>query len=178
MRLLLFDFIHDEHDSGIFREIPLSVKGKLYASPMPFGAYDPRNRLLKLYKNNKINHVYSLVTDEELRKKARRNIFKRYDQAGITCSRHVIHDFQAPSLDVLHDLVMDACERLQQQRVVVHCHAGVGRTAVAASAIVLAVEGFTPEEAIDHIKKHMTVNITSEQKTLVKKYADWYPNQT
>ena len=52
--------------SGVFRTIPLPCAGQLYASPMPFGAYDPGNRLLRIYKQFKINHVFMLVTDEVL----------------------------------------------------------------------------------------------------------------
>lgn len=169
----LFNFIHNEHDSGIFREISISLNGSLFASPMPFGAYDPRNRLIKLYKEKKINHVYSLVTDTELQKKARRDIFKKYEQAGFTWSRHVIPDFQAPTLDVLHDLVTDAEKRLKNQRVVVHCHAGVGRTAVAISCMVLAIEGLSAEKAVEHVKHNMTINITTEQKSIIIKYEEY-----
>jgi protein-tyrosine phosphatase len=173
MAFRFFNFIHNEHDSGIFRKIPLSAKGSLFASPMPYGAYDPRNRLIKIYKEKKINHIYSLVTDEELQKKARRDIFKKYAHAGMTWSRHIIPDFQAPTLDVLHALVTDAQQRLRHQRVIVHCHAGVGRTAVAISCMVMAIEGLSPDEAIDHVKQHMTINITTEQKSIIKKYADF-----
>lgn len=170
MALKMFKFIHNEHDSGIFRHIPLSVKGKLFASPMPFGAYDPRNRLIKLYQEKKINHVYALVTDAELQKKARRDIFKKYEHAGLTWSRFIIQDFQAPTLEVLHTLVADAEKRLLHQRVVVHCHAGVGRTAVAISCVVLAIEGLSTDDAITHVKEHMTINITTEQKSMIQKY--------
>ena len=173
MTIRFLSFIHDEHDSGIFREIPISLNGRLFASPMPFGAYDPRNRLIKLYKEKKINHVYALITDAELKKKARRDIFKKYDQGNMTYSRHIIPDFQAPTLDVLHVLVADAEKRLQNQRAVVHCHAGVGRTAVAISCMVMAIEGLSVEDAIDHVRRHMTINITTEQKSIIKKYEDY-----
>ena len=171
MRALKFlTFLHNDHDAGIFREIPIEANGNIFASPMPFGAYDPRNRLIKLYKEKKIDHVYSLVTDEELKNKARRDIFKKYGQANISFSRHVIQDFQAPSLEILDELVQDAIKRLQNQRVVVHCHAGVGRTAVATSCIVMAMNKVPAEEAIEHIKHNMTINITTEQKSIIKKY--------
>lgn len=58
-----------DNTHGIFRQVPLTVKGRLYVSPMPFGAYDTGNRVLKLYKENKINHVFLIATDEEIRKK-------------------------------------------------------------------------------------------------------------
>ncbi len=92
MALKVFKFIYNEHDSGIFRKIPLSVNGQLFASSMPYGAYDPKSRLIKLYKGQGIDHVVALVTDDELQKKARRNIFKKYEHAGFTWSRHIVSD--------------------------------------------------------------------------------------
>lgn len=157
-------------DSGIFRQIPLNVPGKLYTSPMPFGAYDYGNRLLNIYKKNKIQHVFLLVTDTELKKKARRDILKLYAKNGISYSRYVINDLQAPSIEVINDLVKEAVERLKKQRVIIHCHAGVGRTSVAVCCIVIAVEGLTVDKAIEYVCKNMAVNITSEQKYLIQQF--------
>lgn len=158
-------------DSGIFRQIPLDIPGKLYTSPMPYGAYDPGNRLIKIYQRNNIQHVFALVTDAELEKKTKRNIFKEYDKYGITYSRYIIKDFEAPSIDVIKELVTDGLKRLQnRQRVLVHCHAGVGRTAVAVTCLTIAIKNISAKEAIAHIKQNMMVNITSEQIRLIETY--------
>ena len=71
------------NDDNLFREIPLSVNGKLFVSPMPFGAYDRGNRLLKIYQRNRVDHVFILVTDDELKKKARRNLLDQYKSAAL-----------------------------------------------------------------------------------------------
>ncbi|MBN2013152.1 dual specificity protein phosphatase family protein [candidate division KSB1 bacterium] len=167
-----FDRLLNRDVTGIFRRIPLNVTGRLYVSPMPFGAYDPGNRLLGVYKKNNIDHVFVLVTDAELEKKAKRNLFKQYEKAGITFSRYVIRDFQAPSIDVIANLVDEAKQRLADQRVAVHCHAGVGRTAVAVCSIVVAIERMSVDDTIQFVKKNMLVNITTEQINLIRKFAD------
>jgi len=156
---------------GIFRQIPLKIPGKLFTSPMPSGAYDRHNRLLKIYQKHSIDHVFILVTDEELKKKARKDIFQEYEKRGITWSRYVMEDFQAPSLETIKELVSDAVYRLcNKEHILVHCHAGVGRTSVAVACIAISVEGMTAHEAIDHIKANMMVNITSGQKLVVQDY--------
>ena len=65
----IFKKFSNSRDFGIFRQIPLNVSGELYTSPMPFGAYDYGSRLLRIYRKNKIEHVFVLVNDTELAKK-------------------------------------------------------------------------------------------------------------
>jgi len=172
----IFNELFHFHDcnSGIFRQIPLNTPERLYTSPMPFGAYDCGSRLLKIYKKNKIKHVFMLVTDTELKNKARRDLLKLYDKNGISYSRYVIKDLQAPSFGVIHDLVQDALQRLQKQRLIIHCHAGVGRTSLAVCSIVIAVKHLTVEEAIEYVSKTMAINITSEQKNVLQKFESFY----
>ena len=158
------------HDEGVFRRIPLSSPGHLYVSPMPFGAYDRGNRILKIYQRNRIEHVIMLVTEEELEKKARRDLKKQYSANGIPFSQFPFRDFQAPSLQAIERLVREARSRLTTQRIVVHCHAGVGRTAVAVSCIVMQQDGLDADEAIAHVKESMMVRMTDEQVQLVRRF--------
>ena len=158
-------------ESGIFRQIPLNMPGKLFTSPMPFGAYDKGNQLIKIFKHHSIQHVFVLVTDPELKKKAKRNLLSEYVKHGIGYSRYEIGDYQAPSLEVIRGLVCEALARLRKkQRILVHCHAGVGRTSVSVSCITMAVEEISAKEAIAHVKANMMVNITAEQIRLIEKF--------
>jgi protein-tyrosine phosphatase len=166
----MFNFFRGKSHLGIFRQVPLPTRGKLYGSPMPFGAYDPGNRLLKIYKQHHISHVFLLNTDEELEKKARKNIKKLYDENRMGWSQFPIVDFQAPTIDILIRLTAEAVRILQKQNVVVHCHAGVGRTAVAICGIVRVIENLSAASAIDYVTSHMPVEMTSEQINLVEKF--------
>lgn len=166
----LFHEMIPDNDKGLFRQIPLSVPGELYVSPMPFGAYDPESELLKTYKRHKIDHVFVLVTDAELSRKARRNLLKRYDAAKIEYSRFVLKDWMAPSMEVVHEMVASAKAMLETNRIVVHCHAGVGRTAIAVCCIAIFIEGWTAEQAMANICRFMTINITDEQRRFIKRY--------
>ncbi|MBN2342026.1 MAG: dual specificity protein phosphatase family protein [Deltaproteobacteria bacterium] len=158
-------------DEGLFRHIPLSLSGKLYVSPMPYGAYDPRNQVFKIYKRNRINHVFVLVTDKELEEKCRRNLLNKYDTAGIAYSRFVLKDWMAPSMDSIFEMVSTAKSILSKPcRLAVHCHAGVGRTAIAVCCIAISIEGWTAEEAVANVCQFMTINITDEQRRFIKKY--------
>lgn len=168
-----------QQNSGIFRHIPLpQIKGKLYASPMPFGAYDRGSRLLKIYRQCHIHHVIMVVTEQELKKKARRNIEKLYEKSGITYSRFSIKDFQAPTYALIHALVNEAVQRLEASRnVVVHCHAGVGRTAIAICCIVKTIQDMSATEAIDYARTHMDINMTPEQIRVINAFEKHLENK-
>jgi protein-tyrosine phosphatase len=169
-----FDRVFGHPDDGVFRRIPLESPGHLYTSPMPFGAYDRGNRILAIYRKHLIDHVIMLVTDEELDNKARRDLRKQYAAHGIPFSQFPFRDFHAPSLDAVEHVVEEASSRLGTQRIAVHCHAGVGRTAVAVSCIVMERDGLGPDEAITHVKNSMMVRMTTEQVELVRAFGSRY----
>lgn len=168
----LFAHRRYEEVTRVFRSIPLKMKGRLFVSPMPFGAYDTRNRLMKLYRDSGIKHVFIIATDEEIRKKAQRDIKEEYQRAGITYRQLAIPDMTAPDLATLRDFVADAVDRLGSSNIAVHCHAGVGRTSVVACCIVQMVTGKSAPETVEFVKKHMSVNMTAEQASTVARYVD------
>jgi len=167
----LISYFQEKREGGIFREIPLDSRGRLYTSPMPSGAYDRGIGLLRIYGKHRINHVFPLVTDGELEKKARLKLLGEYEKRGITFSRYIIGDYQAPSQETLKALVEEAVQRLNRgERVAVHCHAGVGRTSLAVACIVMAVNHMNADEAVAHVKDHMIVNITNEQTRRIREF--------
>ncbi|MGA1529307.1 MAG: protein-tyrosine phosphatase family protein [Kiritimatiellia bacterium] len=159
------------NDAGIFRQIPLKVRGGLYVSPMPYGAYDTENRVLKLYKDNHIGHVFIIATDDEIKKKSRKDIKKAYEFIGATYSQLAVPDMTAPSLEEMQSLAKEAIRHLRTTRVAVHCHAGVGRTSTFACCVVQKLTGMSAAKTIAYVKEHMEVNMTTEQEAVVKKFA-------
>jgi len=157
-------------DDGIIRSIPVKTRGKLFVSPMPYGAYDTGNRLMGLYKQNRIAHVFILAQDSEIKTKARRDIKKEYGKIGATYSQYPFVDMTAPDFDTLVELVDRAQVELKSHNVVIHCHAGVGRTSVGACCVIQVVEGKGPADSITYVKKHMEVNMTAEQQSTVMKF--------
>lgn len=159
-------------DVGIIRSIPVRTKGKLFVSPMPFGAYDTGNRLMDLYKQNRISHVFILAQDSEIKNKAKRDIKKEYGKIGATFTQYPFVDMTAPDFDAMAELVERAVMELKSRNIAIHCHAGVGRTSVGACCVVQMVEGMNPADSIAYVKKHMEVNMTAEQQATVMKFQD------
>jgi protein-tyrosine phosphatase len=151
--------------------IPLDVKGKLFVSPMPCGPYDPGNRLLKIYRQNRIQFVVMLVTDDELARKAKRDVISLYKKSGIEPIRFPIADYTSPELHAFSKVVDQVAGYLQAgANVAVHCNAGVGRTGVMACCIVQDISTMSADKAIAHIKQHMQTNMTDEQVRLAERF--------
>lgn len=158
-------------EEGIFAQIPLKTKGQLYVSPMPFGPYDRHNRLLKMYRHHRIKQAVVLVTDDEIQRKARRDLFKTYQDAHIDVLHHPIMDLTSPSRAGISALVPKVARSLHYHNVVIHCNAGVGRTGIVTACIVKHLTQCSGDEALAFIKKHMHIRITAEQKRLVLQWS-------
>ena len=138
---------------------------------MPTGPYDTGHNLLRRYKFEHINFVLMLVTDDELKKKARRNLLKLYEKQGIEVIRFPIADMTSPELGAASKVVDLLSGYLRAgAHVVAHCNAGVGRTGVMISCIARDLMHLSAQEAREHAQSHMQINLTDEQFRLIRNF--------
>lgn len=163
-------FLFGDHEKTCVR-IPLECKGKLYVSPMPYGPYDPGNALMKIYKQHHIKFVVMLVTDDELAKKAKRDVLAIYKKNGIEPIRFPFKDYTSPEPHRFAKVVDRVAGYLRAgANIAVHCNAGVGRTGVMACCIVRDVMKMSAKEAINYVKQYMQTKMTDEQMRLVGRF--------
>lgn len=165
-----FSLAKTESDAAV----KIKYKGHLYVSPMPFGPYDPYNTIFKEYISHKIKYVMMLVTDAEIlnKNKKKMKIINFYEKNGLTVLRLPFQDLSAPPYKKLAEAVPKMIKILENgNNLVTHCNAGVGRTGIVTACIVSHVLGLDGVESIEYIKNHMMINLTSEQKNIIIKWA-------
>ena len=160
-------------EDAVLVRVPMDgIKGRLYASPMPFGPYDVRNQLLKRYREERIEFAIPLVTDAEMQKKLKRDLLDAYRDAGIEAIRFPIADLTSPQLDDVRALVARVAPYVRAgARMVVHCNAGVGRTGVVIACLLVDLLGLGGDAAVAHVKAAMATQMTDSQVRVVRKFA-------
>jgi protein-tyrosine phosphatase len=161
-------------EDEVFLRVPLAgIDGELYASPMPYGPYDKFNQLMRRYKTMGIEFAVSLVTDEEIARKAKRDVLGLYAQAGIESIRFPIRDLTSPPVDDVRELVNRIGPYLRAgAKMVIHCNAGTGRTAVVIACLCADLLDLDGQAAIDYVQSLMATQITESQKRVVHTFAD------
>lgn len=153
--------------STSFSRIPLQVAGELYVSPMPYGRYD-NDRVFRFYKQEEIQRVVVLLSDREIKKRCRKDLKKLYAKNRMEITQFPMVDFLQPGHGDMDILIPDLARRLRDgERIVVHCHAGVGRSSVVVACLVAVLEHTSIEDSIEHVKSSMETNITVEQKRFI-----------
>jgi|GEM_PF-21764 len=153
--------------STSFCRIPLNAPGELYVSPMPYGRYD-NERVFRRYKQEEIQRVVILLSDQEIKKRCKRDLKKLYARHHMETTQFPMIDFLQPGHGDMDQLIPHLVAKLRAgERMVVHCHAGVGRSSVVIACLVAVLHHLRIEECIEYVKKYMETNITVEQKRFV-----------
>jgi protein-tyrosine phosphatase len=143
-------------ESMSLTELPFHLPGRIFRSPMPFSVYDPQGDSLHRFKQEKGSLIVLLAEDEECTERAGRNLKSLYLQEGFQVIHFPIPDFDVPSRKDLEEVVKKTVEHAQAARnILIHCHAGVGRTGLFVIYLAKQVLGLSSEEAIHWTKEYI-----------------------
>lgn len=150
-------------------ELPFHLPGRIFRSPMPFSAYDPRGDSLLQFKREKGSLIVLLAEEEECMERTGRNLKSLYLQEGFQVIHLPIPDFDVPSKEDLKGAVKKTVEQAQAgQNIVIHCHAGLGRTGLFVAYLAKQVLGLSGEAAIHWTRKYIPNALeTDEQKKFI-----------
>ena len=148
--------------------------GRLATAPAPSGT--GLDREIKDLLQEKVAHVVSLLTDEEVASIGLYAERSAFGDAGINFSSLPIPDFGiVEDFNDAKNLINEVKRNLNRgDSVVVHYRGGIGRSSTIAAAVLTQL-GIGPEEAMDQIAvaRGLTVPETSAQRLWVHGYAEW-----
>ena len=139
-----------------FTQYPLNLPGQIYGSPMPFGLYDPSDKLLlQDFKTAGMYGVGLLAELEECREKTGRDLLAVYREEGLAVFPLPISNYGVPSTGRLADVLKQtSVHAAQSHHILIHCSAGLGRTALIATLLARYVLGVSGADAIDWLGRH------------------------
>ncbi len=123
-----------------------------------------------------VNHVVTLITDDELHTYGVGGLFAVYQDAGFAVHRLPIPDMGVSSKEEMASLVNWLDEQLRDgARVLVHCVGGLGRSGMAA-ACYLTTRGLDAEAAIAEVRRTRSPYAieTFEQEVFVRRFAECF----
>lgn len=151
--------------NGLLTPLPFDLPGRIYRSPLPFSPlFDPRGDLLDVYLDAGIDVVVMLTEDDKVWDLTGLDLRNRYLQSGLEVIHSPIVDFSVPSEDELRTSIQAVLEATQAgKQIVIHCHAGSGRTGLFAACMAKVVFKISGAEAIRWVRQFVPTAIETRQ---------------
>ena len=157
----------------VFTHLPLPTPGKLFRSPTP-GSYlfDPEDAAFAHFVDAGVDTVVVLSPEAETLGNTGGDLFKRYADAGMKVIYAPSEDFTAPQKGHWDATIAEVAALLADgKNVVVHCHAGLGRTGMFVACLAQDILGLSADESVDWVRKYVPWAIdTYLQKQFVREY--------
>ena len=140
-----------------FEELRLKgLSGPVFRSRMPASLYDIEvaEKILPVWQINGITHVVCLQLEDEMERYAAMHLpTEFYPDQNLDCLWHPILDHHGSSTpsQLLDDAIQINSLISKGTNVVIHCHAGVGRTGMFIAAMLISI-GFTVDDAIINLR--------------------------
>jgi protein-tyrosine phosphatase len=121
---------------------------------MPFGLFDHDGQLLHDLKTANISTIVLLAEIDECREKTGRDLLSLYREEGLMVFPLPTPNYGVPSGGQLADVLNQTNARASEgHNILIHCSAGLGRTALFAALLAKHVLRLSGAEAIEWLAK-------------------------
>jgi protein-tyrosine phosphatase len=141
---------------------------------MPGSAYDRGHGLLAAFRAAGVSVVALLAERDECTRLAGLDLASRYVEDGLELVHLPVPDLDVPGREALATAVRATLEHARAGRhVVIHCHAGKGRTGLFAACLAREALGLSGDEALAWVRQSIPGAVeTAGQIRLVLSYRD------
>lgn len=138
-------------------KLSYELAGTIYRSPLPGSPlFDPEHQLLDVYIDKGVNTIVMLTPEDEARELTGMDLRARYESLGFDVIYAPIPDFDIPDPGALQKPIQGTLLAAHAGKtIVVHCHAGLGRTGIFASCLAKVVFNMTGEEAVAWVRQYI-----------------------
>ena len=122
---------------------------------MPYGLYDQAGTIFPEVKRHNVAVVVVLVEDHEQAENAHHDLPSLYDEHGLKVIRLPIPNYGVPTVQPLEAAVLRTIVYVQaEHNALIHCSAGLGRTALFLVFLAMRVLKLSGREAIGWVGQH------------------------
>lgn len=154
-------------------KLPYGLPGTIYRSPMPFSPlFDPRGKILDAFVAAGVRVVVMLTPIGEVKELTGMNLHDRYQQLGFNVIYAPVEDFSVPSEGAFQKPIKKTLRAANAGKtIVIHCHAGLGRTGMFAACLAKFVFDMEGEEASQWVRQYIPHAVeTLEQHHFVENF--------
>ena len=154
-------------------KLPYGLPGTIYRSPLPFSPFfDPGGLILDDYMDAEVDVVVMLTPISEVEELIGVNLYDSYRDLGFDVIYAPVEDFSVPSEGAFQRPIQDTLQKANGGKtIVIHCHAGLGRSGMFAACLAKVVFGMDGEEASHWVRQHIPRAVeTREQHQFIKDF--------
>lgn len=138
-------------------KLPYGLAGTIYRSSLPGSPlFDPSHQLVDIYIEKGVDTVVMLTPEDEVRELTGMDLRARYRALGFDVIYAPVVDFSVPDAGAFQQPIRDTLQAAQAGKtLVIHCHAGWGRTGIFVSCLAKVVFEMSAEEAVAWVRQYI-----------------------